>query len=220
MLKIVPLFLIAFSIFISFPIDRIKFIVPPEWESLNQKNSDSSFLTLYHINTENINSNSHFSNAIIRCSSVDSSTNINSSDDIVVQHSGGAQYILSAQDGESWKTYLLLSNDKGEQYILLYRIGIYNNICFEFMMAFPNKREKLEETENHKILTLESQYVVDKEMSGIYCNEEYVKKYSDMFNFVCNSMEIDGHKLFQAKVLLLDTPNDAKFFRDKTLDKL
>ncbi len=141
MLKLFSVFFIALSIDTGTALDRIEFTVPSDWKLLKQKDSDSLFLSLYHISAEKINSVNNFSNSVFRSSFVDNFKNIEFANDFVFQHSRGAQKILSGQDGESWKTYLLLSNEKGKQYIMLYRIGIYNNICFKFMMAFLNKRK-------------------------------------------------------------------------------
>ncbi|HVN49495.1 MAG TPA: hypothetical protein VMU30_11840 [Bacteroidota bacterium] len=210
------LIFISFAFLGNSPFDRVKYVPPSTWKLLDKKNSDSVASCLNSVKKIKLKGHTLYANAVIRCYKVPEYIDINQADDIVSAHSGGAKYLLSAMDGNNWKTYLLTGDQDGEQYIMLYRIGIYKGLSFEFALGFPHDRSN-KDAGAMKVLTLPSDLVVDEKISGIYCSPNEIKFFIDEFNSVCNSMEIDGMKTFQAKIILVDPPTDAKYFRDTTL---
>jgi hypothetical protein len=62
-------------------------------------------------------------------------------------------------EDETWKTYLLINYDNNEQYIVFYRIGIYKEICFEFMMTFPNIKDNNSNKKDLAVVSLAQDYV-------------------------------------------------------------
>ena len=219
-MKIILLILFCtVTVFASSPIERVKFSVPPKWALLDKRDSDTLSVRLYFIKADTINRKALYANALFQCYQVPDTVDLRYADDIVAHHTPGGRYILSAIDTPAWKTYLFLANQDSEQYITLYRIGIYQQICFEFMMAFPNKRATQGTDTAMKVLVLNPDHVVDENMSGIYCGFDHVKPFVDEFNSVCTSMEIDNQSSFQANAKLIDPPPDSKIFHDKTLRK-
>jgi hypothetical protein len=145
------------------------------------------------------------------------SITIEDADHIVAAHSSGAKYLLSAKDGDHWKTYLLVSDENGEQFVMLYRIGIYKGTSFEFVLSFPNDRSSKDA--HMKLITLPADLAVDQNLTGIYCSPDYVSPFIEEFNSVCASMKIQGESEFQAKAILIDPPSDTKYYRDTTLTR-
>jgi hypothetical protein len=85
------------------------------------------------------------------------------------------------------------------------------------MMAFPNKRSNKDKVTDLKVLTLAPHDVIDKKKSGVLCNKQYVKYFTDEFNEVCNSITIIDNRLFLGKAIFIDPPTNAKVYRDKNL---
>ena len=121
-----------------------------------------------------------------------------------------------AADGKYWKTYLFVNSERKEQYIILYRIGIFNGVCTEFMITFPHVRK--EPAKPNYVLTLNEDMVIGK-MAGIYCYPGAVKNMMDYFNVFCENYKMFNNNQFLADVQLITPPNDAKAFRDTTLRK-
>ncbi|MFI5252121.1 MAG: hypothetical protein ACHQQQ_06780 [Bacteroidota bacterium] len=203
------------------PLDNVKYIIPNGWELKSRKVDDSKAVLVYDIRTEIIYGKQCPCFSLLQSYYLPDSITLRYADDIVSQHIlkiSKAHYVLSAQDGEYWKTYLFIGDERSVQIILLYRIGIFKGTSFEVMMAFPNKKSVDSTHKDLKVLSLNSDYVIDQNMRGIAVDSHYVGHLLDDFNSFCNSIEIYDQKLFKAKFILLDPPDSANVFRDSTIE--
>jgi hypothetical protein len=192
---------------------KVSYEIPAKWKSLKSDTSDKLVEKLYHVRTDTIGSETHYSNALLQYYTLPATVTIAEADSIVASHIKGATHILSAQDGPNWKTYLFINYEGNQQYIVLYRIGIFDGVCVEFMLAFPHIADK--DNNPSSVLTLNEEDVTDKKMAGIFCNQASVKEMVDTFNFVCEKLKIAKINQFKADVRIIDRPGDANFYRYK-----
>ena len=64
-------------------LDKVKYTVLPEWVLLNKNVSDTLSVLLFHIKTDTINGNKHYSNALYQCYHVPDTVSIRHADGIV-----------------------------------------------------------------------------------------------------------------------------------------
>ena len=87
--------------------DKVSYEIPRDWELLNSRETDSLISKLYLFKERTINSQQQFYNALLQYYTVPSDVTMEQADNIVASHTKSATYILSAEDGPNWKTYLL-----------------------------------------------------------------------------------------------------------------
>jgi hypothetical protein len=200
---------------------KVTFEMPSEFKDMgNNRIKDSLEVYQYYIKTDTINSKAHYSNALLQIYTVPDTVNLRHADGLVAYHTKGAKYILSAKDGDIWKTYLFVNNERKEQYVILYRIGIYKGICVEFMISYPNIREQNDNQDATRVLTLNEDYVIDEKMSGIYCGIKNNKDMVNYFNLVCSKLKILNNNEFKANVEFIETPTKAEYYHDKSLREI
>jgi hypothetical protein len=193
--------------------DKVSFEMPASWKLQDLKTSDTLVAKLYHIRTDTIGSEAHHSNALLQYYTVPVSVSITQADNIVASHTKGATFIVSAQDGPNWKTYLLINYERNQQYIVLYRIGVADGVCVELMFCFPHIADK--KSSPSSVLTLNEAYVADKKMAGIFCDPSALRGMVDVFNSACEKLKISNVNQFKADVRIVDRPADAQFYRYK-----
>jgi len=199
---------------------KVTFEMPQEFKSMNSNITDSLQVYQYYIKTDTINSKEHYSNALLQIYTVPDTVNLKHADGLVAYHVENARHILSAKDGDNWKTYLFVNNEENEQYVILYRIGIYKGICVEFMLSYPNIREKTDKSDTTMILTLNENYVKSDKMAGIYCGIKNNKDMANLFNLVCSKLKILNKNQFGANVEFIEAPSNSKTFHDNSLRKI
>jgi hypothetical protein len=185
--------------------DKVTVSVPANWELITAKSSATLVANAYHARTDTIGAETHYSNALVQYYTVPASFALAQADDVVASHTRGATLIVSAQDGPHWKTYLLISYERNEQYIVFYRIGIFDGVCLEVMLSFPHVRDE-KKTSTH-VLTLNEAYVRDKKMAGVFCDPSAVKDMVDVFNDLCSKLRISGSGEFRADVRIVRQPD-------------
>jgi hypothetical protein len=200
--------------------ESVTYTVPKDWKTLEKNETDTTGLSLFHIRSDTLRGEIHHTNAYIRYTKVPDTIGLQYADAIVQNRIPTATYILSAAEKENWKTYLFVNNEQNEQYIVLYRIGIHNAICVEFLMSFPHV-ESIGNTGKKELatLTLNEYLVVDEHMAGIYCSIADLKPLVDQFNTVTSTLKIDGNGDFFASVKFIEPANNAKVYRDSSLHR-
>jgi len=191
--------------------NKVSFEVPASWKLLNSKATDSVVAKVYFIRKDVIGSETHFSNALLQYYSIPTSVTMAQADNIVASHTKGAAVVLSAQDGQDWKTYLLVNRERNQQYNVLYRIGIVDGVCLELMLAFPIVTRKT--GESLSLLTLNPAFFTEQNMAGVYCSRSTTKEMVDAFNSTCEKLRISGRGQYNANVTIIDPPNDVKVYR-------
>jgi hypothetical protein len=193
--------------------NKVSFEVPASWKLINSKATDTVVAKVYFIRKDVIGSETHFSNALLQYYPIPTSITMEQADNIVASHTKGATFILSAQDGPNWKTYLLINYERNQQYIVLYRIGIDDGVCLELMLCFPHITDK--KSSPSSVLTLNEAYVADKKMAGVFCDPSSLKEIVNVFNSTCEKLKISNANQFKADVRIVDRPADAQFYRYK-----
>jgi hypothetical protein len=151
------------------------------------------------------------SNAMLSMYKLPNGMTFADADRIVNSHTQIAKLIFSCQDGDSWKSYLLVTYQGKQQLIILYRIGINDGYGVEAMVCFPHLAQKGKES--LKVLTLYSPVVNQEQMLGVLCNPDGVTEMVNQFNDFCSTLKIGAKNSVFVKAALVDPPSNAKYFR-------
>jgi hypothetical protein len=187
--------------------DKVSYEIPPGWSLLDSNETDSLVTKSYLVKESIINSKKQFSNALLQYYTVPSDVTMVHADNLVASHTGEASYILSATDEPNWKTYILTYYEKDEKYIILYRFGMAEGVCFELMLSFPMGENKESDL---KVLTLNEEHVKDSQMAGVYCKVTDVQEMVKVFNTFCAKMKLCGKNQYKADVRLVEAPKEAQ----------
>lgn len=190
---------------------KVSYEIPTNWKVLKSDTSDKLVVKLYHIKTDTIGSEKHYSNALLQYYTLPVGVTMTEADKIVASRMKSATHILSAQDGSNWKTYLFIHYERNQQYITFYRMGIIDGVCVELMLVFPHVTDK--NVKPSSVLTLNEEYISDKNMAGIFCDQARVREMVNAFNSTCRTLKINKTNQFKVDVRIIDRPEDAKIYR-------
>jgi hypothetical protein len=197
--------------------NRYSYSLPENWSVVDSNITDSTEMRLYLIKTDTIDNKPHHSNAFIKALPIADTININKHGHaFAARVAKNMRYLVSAQDGDNWRTYLFLGKSENQEYIAMYRLGMYKNICVEFFLAFPHFGKG---NTSAFILTLNKDYVIGKGMAGAYCRYEDVKEFMDMFNIVSSGLYIDNKNRYRAYVEIVEKDRETMRFKDSTIKK-
>ena len=190
----------------------ISFTAPTTWRLLEAKEQNGAEVSLYKIRENQISESLQTtSNALISRYKLPDGISFKDADMIVASHVRDAKLIVSGQDGESWKTYVYVVYEGGQQLIILYRIGILNGFVAEAMLCFPHVSSK--DNKVFSVLTVTESTVKAGQMSGVYCNPASMVDMVKQFNELCSSLKISGMNTFSSRAELVDPPPQATYYR-------
>jgi hypothetical protein len=183
----------------------VSFHVPRSWKILEQKQTDSRTYFLYEIESSSGGATNRVpSNALIQWYKAPVGFGFTNFDNVVFDRVKNATLVVSGADEKTWKTYLFASTEKGQQLIILYRIGIQSGIVAEAMISFP--AVPAENDGPAKVLTIEESSVTAESMAGVLCSPARFGGLVNSFNDFCASLKIHGKNNFTARVKLIDPP--------------
>ena len=116
--------------------------------------------------------------------------------------------IISAREGDCWKSSIFVSNQDQTQHIAFHRAGVLNGVVLELMLFFRNEGGG----DVIKVLTFEEKNV-SGQMSGLMVNESLGEEMILIFEEVSKTLAIFGEKEESFSFLLMDPPKDSKIFR-------
>ena len=119
----------------------------------------------------------------------------------------GMNKILSAKEGEKWKSSIFTANREDSQHIALHRIGVNNGVALELILFFENRGK-----DDIKALTLDERNVIGQ-MTGLMVSESLATKMISVFKDVSTTLEIFTEKEQSFSFMLIDPPSSSKIYR-------
>jgi len=120
----------------------------------------------------------------------------------------GMYKLLSAKEGENWKSSILVANTDGAQHISLHRVGVINGVVLELMLFFENAVS----SDDMKVITLDEKNVIGK-MSGLYMDKKLGQRMIAIFHDVSRTLGIFTEKEESFSFTLIDPPKNADVYR-------
>ena len=195
--------------------DKISFKTADNWNLLYENIEDSTFSAGYEIpvgSRESFNK----ANVLFRACYVPDKVEASHIDVFSFANTVEARLLLSEIDDKNWKTSLLVKNDYGEQVIFLHRVGVIDNIAFEFIYMFTNSISQTENKNNLKVLTFKSYQEDKSNKMGVVCCKEDILPYIDLFKSICKEMKINNIGGSSKIIEFTNIEKDMRFFRDDT----
>lgn len=187
------------------PKPPVSFNAPSDWRMIEKKHSVNKVYFLYEIGgAEKREVSEAPANGLVQYYTVSAGFDPARFDDVIASRIKNGTVIVCGIDGRGWKTYLLTTEQGGENLIVLYRIGIQSGVVAEVMVSFPATGSV--GTEPLKILTIEETTVKGTSLAGVMCSATRVGEMVNSFNEICSSLRIKGRNVFSAKMKLVDPP--------------
>jgi hypothetical protein len=193
--------------------EKISFKIFDNWKLLKEKKSDSSIFLGYEIQNNDLSKTLGKTNAIFRANYIPKEITAIDIDVPQISNNLGATFLLSAMDGNNWKTSIMVGSEKDVQMIFLHRVGVFDGIAFEFLFMFPHISKETNQQIKSKLLSLNEKHIIGEKMTGIVCSEDDVNAFVTMFNDVSKSMKIKNHGHYTEGVLFIEPPSNADVYR-------
>ena len=198
--------------------DKVSFTIFENWKLLDENISDSSMFLGYEIQNHLLSKTTIKTNAIFRANYVPKEITAIDIDVPSISNNLGATFLMSAMDGDNWKTSIMIGRENGEQMIFLHRVGVFEGIAFEFLFMFPHISKETNQKNKLKLLSLNEKRVIGERMTGIVCMEDNVKDFVTMFNEVSKGMKIKNYGHYTEGIIFIEPPSNADVYRQYNND--